>query len=274
MSAARLIRLLALAGAALACPLPGDALGFTAALTPIKARVRPGQRLERAFHLQLVETDGPARFRAHVEDWWTGEKGQGSVYAAPGTLARSCGTWTSVGPVESEVERGGQLQVRISVAVPEEATPGGYWCALTVDQLPDPAEAGAGVQVRFLASVSTAIFLEIEPVHRQARIAGVELTPEAVAVRVLNAGDVALGVEGRVEFLAPGRSEPVASALIPRATVLPEPVPERRLEARLPGPEALPSGTYVVRVILDAGLDHYIALQKTVAVRGALAAAR
>jgi hypothetical protein len=274
MSCARLVRVLALAALAASATLPAGALGFSSTLSSIKAKARPGQRLERSFQLRLAPTDGPARFRAHVQDWWSSEDGAQSFYDEPGKLTRSCGAWTAVGPVESEVPRGGLLDVRISVAVPEDLPPGGYWCVLTVDQLPEPDSTEEGVHVRFLASVSTGIFLEVEPVTRQARILTIELEADAVAVRVRNTGDVQLGVEGRVEFLRPGETEPLATALIPRATVLPDPIPVRRFTAPLPAADVLPAGTYLVRVILDVGLDHYIALQKTLDVRGAMASAR
>jgi len=53
--------------------------------------------------------------------------------------------------------------VRITAAVPRAATPGGYWCVLTVDQLPDPLASDEGVDMRFAASVSTGIFLYLDP---------------------------------------------------------------------------------------------------------------
>ena len=39
------------------------------------------------------------------------------------------------------------------------------------------------------------------------------------------------------------------------------------LAARLPDAAALPSGRYLVRVVLDIGLDHYIGVQREMEIR-------
>ena len=60
--------------------------------------------------------------------------------------------------------------------------------------------------------------------------------------------------------------EPVAVVTIPSQTLLPEPIPTGIWTVKLPDPGELPSGPYVVRVILDIGLDHYIGVEKQVEV--------
>lgn len=53
-------------------------------------------------------------------------------------------------------------------------------------------------------------------------------------------------------------------AVVPMArTTLPlEPAPSRRITSDLPDLEVLPAGRYLVRAVLDIGLDHYLRTQK------------
>jgi hypothetical protein len=242
-------------------------LEFTSSFDNIKVEARPGESVQRTFRLRLAQEQPKVHFRSHVEDWWQNDDGSQSFYRPPGTLARSCGPWISLNPVEMEVSSGGTLEVRVTVAVPEGARSGGYWCVLTVDELPDPLAAPQGVGIRFLSSISVGIFVDLVPVERRAEISSVDLSPSGARVRVRNLGDAPLGVDGRIEFLRPGRQEPVATMTLPRAVVLPEPVPTHLLTAALPGPAELPDGLYRVRVILDAGLDHLIGVQKEMEIR-------
>lgn len=241
---------------------PSGAIEFTSSFDNIKIQAQPGEVVNRGFQLQLGPGQRPVHFKARVEDWWQSEDGSQSFYREPGTLSRSCGRWISLNPVETAVEPGGTLHIRVTAAVPQDAGSGGYWCVLTVDELPDPLASLQGVGVRFLASISVGIFVEIAPVRRQAAITAVEISRPRARITVRNLGDAPLGVDGRIEFLKPGGQTPVASAAISRATVLPEPVPTRVLTAELPGPAELPPGRYRVQVILDVGLDHYIGVQK------------
>jgi hypothetical protein len=62
--------------------------------------------------------------------------------------------------------------------------------------------------------------------------------------------------------VAPESAEPIATMVIPRRTIVPEPVSSAILSASLPAAAVLPSGRYLVRFILDIGVDHYIGVQK------------
>lgn len=256
----RFARILAIAGLALA-PAGAGSIQFTANLDSIKVEARPGEVVTRTFQLHLTPDQGRVHFRSRVEDWWQSEDGSQSFYRPPGTLSHSCGPWVELNPVEAAVDPGGTLSVRITAAVPAGATPGGYWCVLTVDELPDPLAAPRGVEVRFLSSISVGIFVSIEPVRRAVEISEVGVARGNLSVKVRNTGDGPLGVEGRVEFVRPGGSEPVASVVVPRTTVLTEPIASRRFTVPLPNASDLPPGRYLVRVILDAGLDHYVGVQ-------------
>lgn len=236
-------------------------MSFSATLTSIKVNARPGQVITRQFQLTLDAGQPRTHFKAKVEDWWRSQDGLQSHYAAPGTLQHSCAPWTSLNPVESAVGPGETLTIRITVNVPRELVPGGYWCALTVDQIPDPL-SGAGVGVHFVASVSTGIFIYVDPVERQATILGMRTDTDRVVLTVRNRGNAPLGIEGRVEFLALDSRAPVATIQMPRGTLLTEPSVEGDFSASLPSPATLPSGKYLVRAILDIGTTQDIGAEQ------------
>jgi hypothetical protein len=247
-----------------------EAATFTATLNAIKISAQPGQVVTRPFELTLAADQPRTVFTARAEDWWRSEDNTQSFYAPPGRVRRSCGSWVSVNPMEAAVAPGGTLKIRITVAVPTEVLNGGYWCALTVDEAADPTASDAGVAVRFLASVSVGIFVYIDPVDRAGEIGDVEISRDDAHVTLHNTGNAPLTVEGRVEFRRAGAEEtavPVATIAVPRATVLTEPARMSVLRAALPDAQRLPSGRYLVRAVLDIGLDHYIGLEREVDIR-------
>jgi hypothetical protein len=237
------------------------ALSFTGNLESIKATVAPGQVLERRLQLTLGDEEG-ARFKVHMEDWWQSEDGRESFYRSPGTLERSCAPWIAVDPVESAAAAGSTLTVRLSARVPREVAPGGYWCVLTLDQVRDPLKAPEGVGIQFLSSISVGVFLEVAPVSRQATIVDVVLDGSRAVVTLRNDGDVPVGAEGWVELVPAEAREPLVKIVLPRVTVLTGPVRQRQLSAPLPSAAELPSGRYLVRAVLDVGLDHYIGVER------------
>jgi hypothetical protein len=197
-----------------------------------------------------------------MQDWWRSEDGRQSFYAPAGSISRSCGNWVSANPMEATVGGGEALQIRLTVSVPENAQPGGYWCALSVDEMPDPlAPTTEGVAVRFLASVSTGIYVFIDPVERGADVIDITVTATEATARIQNTGNTPTAVEGRFEFVRAGESSPAATVPLPRNMLLTEPVPTAALS--VPLPPNLTSGRYSVRLILDIGLDHYIGFQRT-----------
>ncbi|HEV2856539.1 MAG TPA: hypothetical protein VHC97_27375 [Thermoanaerobaculia bacterium] len=252
-----LLAILPLAGLA-----PAGAIEFTARFESIKIDARPGETVNREFQLRLAPGGRRVHFKARAEDWWTSEDGSQSFYRPAGTLPRSCGSWISLNPVETAVDPGGLLAIRVTAAIPRSTGPGGYWCVLTVDEVPDPLDVRSGVEVRFLSSVSVGIFINLEPVERAVEIRDVGISGGQVRFRVCNTGNAPVGAEGRLELRRPGQASATATVVIPRATVLMDPMKCRVLAAALPGPKELPPGRYSATVLLDIGLDHYLGLQK------------
>jgi hypothetical protein len=245
---------------------PSAGLTFNATLGSIRVQARPGDVYTRQFQLSLDVRQPRAYFRAHFEDWWRSENGRESFYAPPGTLHHSCASWATANPVESAVGPGDTMVVRFTIVVPREVVTGGYWCALTVDQVADPETAHAGVGVQFLASISTGIFVDVGSVTRAADITDVRVDADRAVVSMRNVGNTPVPVDGRVEFLTRGGDPPAAIVTIPRGTLLPERVTTGLFDAPLPPADVLPAGRYLVRAVMDIGLDHYIGAEREIAI--------
>lgn len=263
MSPAFLLIFLLGTGAPLEAQAP-KGLSFQATLESIKIDAQPQQNITRQFKLTLDADQPETRFKARVEDWWRSEDGTQSFYGAAGTLQHSCARWVSLNPVESSVKPGDTLTIRITVSVPVEMASGGYWCALTIDEIPDPLAVQSGVGVKFVASVSTGIFVNVGTVTRSARILDLQPGAESMLLKLRNDGNTPVGIDGRLEFYAPGGTAPVATVVVPRRTLLTEPSLDSSVVCALPPSNLLPSGRYRVRAILDYGAAHYLGAEREV----------
>lgn len=263
-NAIRAAALVAVAAAAFIAS-PAEAVTFNASFAPIRISAKPGQVLTTSYRLGLDEADPRTHFKVDVQDWWRSEDGRQSFYAPAGSISRSCGHWVSANPMEATVAGGEALNIRLTVSVPQDVQPGGYWCALSVDEMPDPlAVMPDGVGVKFLASVSTGVYVYIDPVERGADVLAIDVDDSRATARIENTGNTPTAVEGRFEFVRPGETTPVAVVALPRNMLLTEPVRTAAFSVPLPDVATLPSGPYTVRLILDIGLDHYIGLQRSV----------
>jgi len=243
-----------------------QALQFHAVMDPMIAEnARPGQVINRLFQLTLASDAPRTQFTANVKDWWLSEDGKKSFYKAAGTLAHSCALWVQINPVESSVDPGGTLKIKASIAIPTDAKPGGYWSALTVDEVPNPlAVTPKGIGVSFLTSISVGIYVYVTPVTRAASILDIAVTPTQTTIKMRNDGNCPLYVDGRIEFMTPGEKKSVIVVAISREVLLPEPINTRVFSTSLPDAALLPAGRYLVRLVLDIGLDHYIGAQREI----------
>jgi hypothetical protein len=253
----------ALAGVSALRPDPAGAVTIQASFAPIRMTAQPGQILTTSYDLKLKEGEPGAHFKVEAQDWWRSEDGQQSFYVSAGSLSRSCGRWVSANPQEAAVAGGDSLHVRLTIQVPADVKPGGYWCALSVDEMPDPlATTPDGVAVRFLASVSTGIYVNINPVERGADILSVDILGDRAVTRISNTGNAPVVVEGRFEFVKPGETQPTAVVELPRNILLTEPIATGAFGVDLPDRSMLPPGRYLVRLVIDIGLEHLIAVQR------------
>lgn len=242
---------------------PAKAISFHFSPANVSVEARPGEIVNRTLSLTLANDTTPTHFKARVEDWWRSANNERTYYAAPGTISRSCAPWCSVNPVETGIKSGETMEVKISIHVPDDVKPGGYWAALTVDEVPDPTQPKLpGVAMIFRASLSVGVYVEIPTATRSARITGVGVANNRANVTLMNDGNIPLRINGTFEFYKQGQDLPVATAQIGGDPLLPEPINTCTFSTVLPDAAKLPSGKYRVRVIMDAGLDHLMGAEK------------
>ena len=250
-----------------ACGIPAHAISLHFWPTNISVQARPGQVVSQTFNLTLSKECPASRFQARVEDWWRSPDNNQTFYAPAGTLSRSCGHWCSINPVESSVNPGQTMTIKVSIRVPDNVQPGGYWAALTVDQVPDPlAPKLKGVGMTLKGSVSVGIFVEIPEIKRSARITGVSVTGNRVSVTLCNDGNTPLKVNPSFEFYKPGQDKPIAAVKIGAQPLLTDQHNKSEFSTLLPDEKDLPSGQYKVRVIVDAGLDFLLGAENEVSI--------
>ena len=242
---------------------PAYAIGFHFSPLNISIQARPGQIANRTFNLTLAKDAPSTHFKAHVQDWWRSADNRQTFYAAPGSIRRSCGLWCSINPVEATVKPGETLTIRLSIRVPDDIKPGGYWAALTVDEVPDPlAPEPSGIAMVFRGSVSIGIFIEIPPAVRSAKLAGIQISEDKLLVKLCNDGDIPLRVNGAFEFYRLEEDKLVATVKIGGEPLLPDPINTCEFSVALPSAKELPSGKYKVRAIMDVGLDYLLGAEK------------
>jgi hypothetical protein len=266
------MRMLMVAGAVLvaATGTVAQPMQLTGTFNSTKLYAKPGQTLNSTFQLTLDPTYHPTVFHSTISDFYHSEDGKQSYYPPAGTVPHSCGKWVTLNPIEKRINPGDKLDVRLTVAVPAGTAPGGYWCELNVDQLPDPVDENTDpngetqVHISFLASISTGIFVFVQPLQRSAQVVSVDVSSEVASVRLINDGNTPLAVEGRFEFSGEPLTAGPVKVPLPRTTVFLEPENRAIISVPLPPPDQLPSGPYIVRLVLDIGLDHLIGVQRRI----------
>jgi hypothetical protein len=193
---------------------------------------------------------------------WTIENGtaDGLRYHAPGTCERSCTPWIQVWPDIFELPPGGQQDISLSVALPEDAE-GSYFSALILDVQGDNQDGGSGflastrINYGHLITVDTAgrtvWSAEIEDfrVSRPDDTSGLEMQAS-----IRNLGTAGLRPEG---FLAVVDAEGVLVGRIPLKTYFAQPGGTIQLAEVWEG--LLKAGVYRAIGAIDIGGDQTLA---------------
>lgn len=185
----------------------------------------------------------------------------------PGTLARSCATWVTLG--NEVLELGPNETARVSVAtdVPKDAD-GSHWAKIYVEEIsaPQPSVTRAGdrtYQVFLVQRMGIRVFQDVPGTEQpDARITNVDIgrdedSHSRVLVSVQNTGNTLLRCSGYVEIRdsVGAVSESLPLGTEGRFTVFPEGA--RDLTVALPA--NLAPGTYTGLAIVDFGGDHLVA---------------
>jgi hypothetical protein len=128
----------------------------------------------------------PSRILATLNDWAINRDGELEFFRA-GTTPGSASPWLIYSPAEVLVQPGGTHSIRVTVAVPKEATPGDHLAALVVEQRPDTIKLSQNARQMLLRFRMAALFYikvpnltrsgSLENLKAEAERDGVVVTP-------------------------------------------------------------------------------------------------
>ncbi|MFL6373607.1 MAG: hypothetical protein ACJ73D_02960 [Pyrinomonadaceae bacterium] len=109
--------------------------------------MKPGQETTVVVNLDFKAdaAEKPVRIVASLNDWSMGKEGEVSFFPAGSRNMSAC-PWLIYSPGEAVVAPGALHQIRITVSVPENATPGDHLAALIVEQRPENLKFAEGTR--------------------------------------------------------------------------------------------------------------------------------
>ena len=192
-------------------------------------------------------TEGtPLRLRVYAADWTLDRSGTPQFLKA-GTTPGSCSQWLQINPIELVVQPGQTYQVRYVLKTPVSAL-GSYHSIVMFETAPAPMQAGGHV-VAVNGRIGVALYAQVGPQVKRARITGFAVSPKRTTLTVENTGNSHVRLKGVLQFKdADGRV--VQQAPLPGGVVLPGKDHVRDLTMDTPH---VPDGHYLVTALLDYG---------------------
>lgn len=121
----------------------------------------------------------PYRLVASLNDWDINEKGELGFYKA-GTRADSAAPWIIYSPAEVTVQPNQTHSIRVTVSVPNDATPGDHLAALIVEQRPDTIKLNRNARQMVMRFRMAAMFyITVPKATRKGTLANLQATIDA-----------------------------------------------------------------------------------------------
>jgi len=228
--------------------------GISLAPARFELEMQPGSETTVVVNLDYhagVENSQPVRIVASLNDWTIDRTGQVRFEKA-NTLPNSASSWLIHSPAETMVAPGTLHAIRVTIAVPKDATPGDHLTALIVEQRPDSIklnETRRQVVIRY--RMGAVFYIKVPQLHRQGSLESLraESTGDQITVTPLlkNAGNSVIRPLTSVKIT---NSSGIALAELPQKESVPllggsELIEPLVLEARLA------PGTYSVKYRVD-----------------------
>jgi methionine-rich copper-binding protein CopC len=144
--------------------------GISLAPARFDLEMQPGTETTVVVNLDYhttAETSQPVRIIATLNDWTIDRDGQVRFEKA-NTLPNSASSWLIHSPTETMVIPGHLHAIRVTIAVPKDATAGDHLTALIVEQRPDTLklnENGRQVVIRY--RMAAAFYIKVPQLSRQ-----------------------------------------------------------------------------------------------------------
>ena len=181
-------------------PEPSPKVSATSGISLAPARfeleMQPGSETTVVVNLDYhnsTQDSQPVRIVASLNDWTIERDGQVRFEKA-NTLPNSASSWLIHSPAETMVIPGRLHAIRVTIAVPKDATPGDHLTSLIVEQRPDTIKLNENRrQVVIRYRMAAVFYIKVPHLRRQASLESLraESTGDQVTVTPLlkNAGN-------------------------------------------------------------------------------------
>ena len=193
----------------------------------------------------------PARLVASLNDW-TITKGAQIEYFPANTRPNSASSWLTYTPAEAAVLPGTVHQIRVTISVPQNATPGDHLTSLIIEQRPENLHAtGNARQVVVKYRMASVFYIKVKNLTHKGDINELlaESTPEGVVVKptLRNDGNSMIRPLGSAKVID---SDGKVAAEIPDFEMMPV-LAGSEVDQRFEIPAALRAGNYTVKCRVD-----------------------
>lgn len=228
----------------------------------------PGQSLTQTLTVYNPnKIAAKLRVTAYLTDMNISEVGELS-YPPAASMKESLASWVTFSPAEIQLGSEERVQVRYTVQVPANATPGTHW-AMLMFEAQDPAPLPGKTLTAFRMRVAHTIYVNVQPTKFAGEIVGIFENPPKqdtdtfdLGIQYANNGNIATAVRGKVE-VRDMAGKLVVTLPIDVALVL----PGRNLLLKTSWAGPVPRGQYSALVVLqdsdktrDLVADHVINL--------------
>ncbi len=144
--------------------------GISIAPARFELEMQPGTETTVVVNLDYHTTGDksqPVRIVASLNDWTIGRDGQ-VLFEKANTLPNSASPWLIHSPAETMVIPGTLHSIRVTIAVPKDATPGDHLTALIVEQRPDTIKLNQNRrQVVIRYRMAAVFYIKVPQLHRR-----------------------------------------------------------------------------------------------------------
>ena len=166
---------------------PSSPGGMALGPARFELEMKPGTETTVVVNLDYKAGDNvtqPARIVATLNDWTITKDGRVEYFPA-GTQANSASPWLIYSPGEAAVTPGTIHQIRVTISVPANATPGDHLTALIIEQRPETLKYDKNVRQMIVKYRMASVFYIKVPGLTQKGDFGdllAESTPEGIVV--------------------------------------------------------------------------------------------
>jgi hypothetical protein len=230
--------------------------GGSMALAPARfeLEMKPGTETTVVINLDYRSAEDatkPARIVATLNDWTITRDGRVQFFPA-NTQAGSASPWLIYSPGEAAVMPGAVHQIRVTVTVPRDATPGDHLAALIVEQRPESLRSAQNMRQMIIKyRMASVFYIKVANLTREGGLDDLlaEATPDGVTVTPVmkNAGNSVLRPTASLRVLD---AEGKLVIALPESETMPllagiEMAKPVRIDGRLP------AGAYTVKYRVD-----------------------